>query len=396
MSTLFSPTLEPAAVHGREAELAALAELLSARRRVVLHGPAGIGKTTLAAAAAHRFRATGEAAQVVCLSLSSGADVAWVVDAMGVLLEGPAFIELPQARRLPAVLKAVASRPTLVVWDHLDRVLGAPWSGETAALRPILELGVELTQAGRTRLIVVGREGDLGYVPYQPSRRVEVLEVGPLDAAGAGALAAPALLEAAGGNPLALRLLAAGGAADAAVRGDPLEGAFTRFWASLDEPARQGISALATLRDGGAEEALRSIVGAEPALSALLERAGLACRAPAEGAGPYLSLHDSLRTLLPAPTAEAEELHRRAYMELGYQWSSGESPWHRALVLRELPNLLIAFARSLEEDRDHVAALADALQEIMGPPPPGVPTLNQRVLSTAGAMGLAVAHPVGV
>ncbi|HEX7243372.1 MAG TPA: ATP-binding protein [Longimicrobiaceae bacterium] len=408
MPSFFSPALEPSAVHGREAELSALAELLSARRRVVVHGPAGIGKTTLAAAAARRWREAGEAQQVIYLSLASCADAAWVVDAMGVLLTGPEFSALPRERRLPAVLKAVSSRPMVVVWDHLDRVLSSPWSGGLAALRPILELGVELTQAGRTRLIVVDREGDLGYVPYQPSRRVEVFGVGPLDAAGAGALAvgaAPALAEravdAAGGNPLALRVLLAGGAGAPLMKGepgDPLERALGRFWATLDESTRLGVSTLAPQLDGAVEDAWRSVSGADsdhsPVWMSLLERTGLAQGAPVPGVGRYVSFHDGLTAFLrprvdARALAGAEERHRRTYMALAYEWSGGGSPWYPALVLRELPNLLVAFARTLEHDHDHVAALVDALQELLGPPPPEAPTLIERVLSTAEALDLA-------
>ncbi|HEU4454567.1 MAG TPA: ATP-binding protein [Longimicrobium sp.] len=405
MTSLFSPT--PAAVHGRRDELAALAELLSARRRVVLHGPAGIGKTTLALAAARRWCEAGEAERVVYLSLASGADATWAVDAMGVLLAGPEFIRLRRDLRPPALLKAAAARPVVVIWDHLDRVPSPPWEGGDAVLRAILELGVELTQTGRTRLIVAGREGDLRYVPYQPSRRVEVVGVGPLDDDGARELAAgapPALAEesvaAAEGNPLALRLLLAAGA-DAPARegpaGTPLARAFDRFRLGLDEPAAHGLAALAALRDGAAGDAFRAVCGDPAGLLDRLERAGLARGAPLPDGGRYLSFHEALPALLepaadPGALAEAEERQRRTYLELAYAWSGGESPWHPALALRELPNLLLAFARTLESDHDDVAALADTLQELLGPPPPQAPTLIQRVLTTADALGVHPAH----
>ena len=404
-----SLSLDPSVVHGRHTEIAALAELLSARRRVVLHGPEGAGKSTLAAAAATRWREADGEHRVVSLSLASGADAGWVVDSMGILLSGPEFTRLPRERRLAAVLKAVTARPTLVVWDHLDRVLASPWAREGATLRPVLELGVELTQAGRTRLLVVGREGDLGYVPYQPSRRVEIVGLGPLDAAAARAVAAAAgaapepadeAVRAAEGNPLALRLLLAAGAgappvADAS--GGPVERAFACFHAALDGGERRALAALAPFRDGAAREAWDAAAGP---LAERLERAGLAAGETLPGGGRCVALHDVLPALVrdhagADALADAEERHRRAYLALAYEWGGGGSSAYPALALRETPNLLLALARTLESDRDQVAALADALQELLGEPPAGAPTLIERVLSTAAGLGLAALHPVG-
>lgn len=367
-----------------------------------MHGPAGIGKTALALAAAARVCETGGAERSVYLSLASGADAAWVVDSLGLLLVGPEFTSLPRDRRLLALYKAAATQQTVMIWDHADRALRSPWASAGTTLRPILELGVELTQTGRTRLLVVGRQGDLDYVPYQPSRRVEVVGVGPLDAASAEEMAAAAgagpsageVAAASAGNPLAVRLLSAAGAppADAAPGRDPLELAFDRFWSSLSDAERRGLSAAAALHDGASEEVWSFVTGGAPGLDAL-ERAGLASGDPLAGAERYLAFPDGLHALL-APRADAlaleegRERHRQRYMELAYEWSGGESPAYPGLVLRELPNLLLAFARSVGDDQDLVAALTDTLQELLGAPPRGAPTMIQRVLSAAETLGV--------
>jgi ATP/maltotriose-dependent transcriptional regulator MalT len=223
-----------AMIVGRSTELARLEELLAALRRgdgsaLVLHGEAGIGKTTLLDALADRardemrvLRACGAETEAQ-LAFAVLADLLHPLRAELTSLPAPQVAALASALALGppvpgdrlavsvatlGVLRAAACHgPVLVMLDD------AQWAD--AASRECIEY-VARRAGGRLGVVLAAR--DPWYVPER--MRLEALAVGPVDADGAAELlrrrasdlappVAAAIIEAAAGNPLALVELAA-------------------------------------------------------------------------------------------------------------------------------------------------------------------------------------------
>ena len=164
-----------ATLYGREADLSAVAELLQCHRLITLTGPAGIGKTRLAQAAAGH---------------GAGFDAVWWVDLASLtepaLLTGAVASTLgasPHGGRDPlaAVAAAVRGGRSLLVLDNAEHLVDAvcAWATRMLALAP------------RLTLLVTSQE-----ILHAPGE--QVLRIGPLsvpepahDQAGAhsGALA---------------------------------------------------------------------------------------------------------------------------------------------------------------------------------------------------------------
>jgi predicted ATPase len=150
---------------GREVELALLAERFEhGARLLTLHGPGGIGKTSLAVEHAARRVASGDRSSVVFCDASSARDGAGVLDAMALACGdagGGGAGEDPVAQ-LGAALAARGD--VLVVLDNLDGLADAAGELVTAWLRA----------APETEWVVTSREtlGVLGE---------HVVELGPLD-----------------------------------------------------------------------------------------------------------------------------------------------------------------------------------------------------------------------
>ena len=214
---------------GRSGELARLEELLAALRHgdgsaLVLHGEAGIGKTTLLDALVER--AGGGTSVLRACGAESEAELAFAVlaDLLHPLQGELASLPAPQAAALAGalalgppvpgdrlavsvatlgVLRAAACRgPLVVVLDD------AQWAD--AASRECIEY-VARRAGGSLAVVLAARDPW-----YQPERvRLPALAVGPVDADGAAELlrrraadlappVAAAIIEAAAGNPLAL------------------------------------------------------------------------------------------------------------------------------------------------------------------------------------------------
>lgn len=110
---------ELAPLVGRERELAALAELLETSPLVTLVGPAGIGKTTLALAAARRL-APGFADGVWLAELAPLSDPALVAPTVALSLGGPAPSPDPQN-----LARHLRRRKLLLVLDNCEHLVAA-------------------------------------------------------------------------------------------------------------------------------------------------------------------------------------------------------------------------------------------------------------------------------
>ena len=157
--------------HGRMVERLKLERALETRRRVLLLGVGGQGKTTLAAKTARWLVRTGRfSGGAAFVSVEGLASLAAFVDALGRAMVGPQFAVLGAAQDgaqgslsaqdlAAATRKLVAraqSQPTVVVVDNLESLLPPPADAPPAAhdifdqelLDGVLELAVALSEAG--------------------------------------------------------------------------------------------------------------------------------------------------------------------------------------------------------------------------------------------------------
>jgi tetratricopeptide (TPR) repeat protein len=209
--------LRPATFVGRERELARLVALCEPSheiRTTVLEGPAGIGKTALAAALSERL---GGEREPIWLSFASGIEVGWsrLATALGIDMISPASLvrgrdRLPQWAR--DVHERLRHRSALLVLDDVDAAVDG---AVDATLVPWLPFG-----EGRLTILVLTRR------PL-PALRLErdaiVVTLAPLDQGAARELVEAllggfgiavgyniaSLVERLDGSPLAVRLAAA-------------------------------------------------------------------------------------------------------------------------------------------------------------------------------------------
>lgn len=153
---------------GREADLAAIADLLASRQLVTLAGPGGVGKTRLAVQLCRQLTERYPDGVILCelSSLSDGSQVAELIASRAGILPGPAD-DLPQ--QLASVL---STRQSLLVLDNCEHVL-----------EPVVALVEQLLGASPVRILATCRE-PLG-VPGEQVWRVEPLPVPSGDDCGA-------------------------------------------------------------------------------------------------------------------------------------------------------------------------------------------------------------------
>jgi predicted ATPase/DNA-binding winged helix-turn-helix (wHTH) protein len=111
----------PSALHGRDDDLAEIDQWLSRQRLLTMTGAGGIGKTTLALAAAHARRGTVRDG-VAWVALGDIADPSLVASAVTQVLGLPASA---RDDPLPALAAALAARQMLIVLDSAEHLLDA-------------------------------------------------------------------------------------------------------------------------------------------------------------------------------------------------------------------------------------------------------------------------------
>ncbi len=198
---------------------------------VVLHGPAGIGKTELAKAFGRWWRDTGGTDKrewVLWHSFEPGVasfGLDGVITEIGLQIFGPDFARLDQAERLQVAERLLAQQRLLLIWDNFETVHSMPELPRAAAplddaesvnVRSFL---ARLATNGNSVVIITSRTAEdwLG-----PVRRIEVGGLTREEAAQyAGELLAPypaaaprqarrafgELLEWLDGHPLSMRLI---------------------------------------------------------------------------------------------------------------------------------------------------------------------------------------------
>ncbi len=375
-------------VFGRDQEEAAVAAALevSSRRIVTLTGPGGVGKTTLALAAADRVRERFPGGVVVVeLADVTGADEVIPTIAAALGLPEPDVEET-----VGSLASVVAGRRMLLVLDNLEHVVSC-----AAALATLVRACPELVVLATSRTPL----------RLQIEQEVRVAPLGPRDGAdlfadrarAAGLVldddetttgAVAALVERADGLPLAVELTASAaalfGPAALLARLDPLPApaprelpnrqrsmAATFAW-SYDLLSTRARSVLARLSEcvGTFSLAVAEQVGAEdpdvvlPALGELLEHSMVA-RAPEVETVARFRLLEPVRReaatrLGPVDRARARSGLARAMLEQGRALvgdlrGAGQVPALRHLEA-DLGNLRVAFSAMFDDARPEDAA----------------------------------------
>lgn len=135
--------LRPTALIGRDDELSALLQLLDEQRLVTLRGTGGIGKSTLALAAAHARRAQHPDA-VAWIELAAVDDAGGIASAVCGALRLPVPVA---ADPWPSLREALRPLSLLLVLDNAEHL----------SVSLALEVAALLTQAPRMRLLVTSQ-----------------------------------------------------------------------------------------------------------------------------------------------------------------------------------------------------------------------------------------------
>lgn len=134
----------PDGIVGRGDDVAAVSERLSLHRLATLVGPGGVGKTTVAIAAAHRVIADGAGATAVFVDLTALDDASLVASAVATALG----MAVGRANPLPQIVSLLAEREVLLVVDNCEHVV------DEAA---VVVTGI-LAGTARARVLATSRE----------------------------------------------------------------------------------------------------------------------------------------------------------------------------------------------------------------------------------------------
>ncbi|MBN1955471.1 MAG: tetratricopeptide repeat protein [Anaerolineae bacterium] len=386
-------------VQGRAGELLQLERALAEYRIVVLHGPDGVGKTTLAAEAGRWFYRTGRfPGGAVYVSFEHGGSLAQLCNWVGQAIRQEPNFTLGEGSAVEQVAGLLREYPTLVILDCFDAVLSPHSSLPPEEVRALLDavwtwgvgarsMASPADQSQRSRVLIVVQDtafGDRRFVPSRVCAHVELAGLTPLAALELAAAVFDVLaidrmavsqseldelMDCVGRHPLPLCMLLSTlrhhppaellasleGAGAAPAQDEALDVAWAA-WSFLNGEHRAVIADLAVFRGGAVESRILEIVQADPgawqaARTELEHAALLAAETLPRVNSPFLRFHPALHPYLAAQVADdrraaLEERYWQVYAQLApllHRADTQTSREAQALAVRELPNLRRAF-----------------------------------------------------
>jgi len=386
---------------GRDRERAAvLAHLAEGERIVVLRGPPGVGKTTLARAASAELTRTGY--DVRSVSLESARDRG---DVLATIARGVGVGARASDPRvlLERIAQHLEGRRAVLVLDAVEHVALA--AAEIAGDLVDATTDVAILAASRERLgsplevvVAVAPLPLADGVALLVDRTKRLAPARLLDAAAAERLATRAGL-----LPLALELVAArvatlgaqqvlDGLAEGEIAIDALDRALDASWALLTETERAALATFSVFRGSFTSEAARALLGAEQPAAALVARGALEVLDALVAAslleaddgpdGTRFSMLDGVRAYASRRAREgglAEDAARRHslyYARISAPRSDDASS--SARLVRDREDLLAAWQHARAHDPRAAARLAVTLDPLLVAQ--GPTALHRRVL----------------
>ncbi|MCO4747789.1 MAG: tetratricopeptide repeat protein [Proteobacteria bacterium] len=362
---------EPNAFIGRQAELQQLAEALTRPGALTLKGPAGVGKSRLAAAAARRWIRAGHGAAYLC-ALAEARSVSELAQRVAEALQVP----LGRGDPVQQLGHALASRgPVVVVLDgfeHLSECVDVVerWLGQAPEARFLVTSRVAVGLAHEQLVdvdVLGGEEARALVVSRALSRGVELDDDADLAELADRLDGLPLALELAAGrlgvlsvrdvlDRLELKLLRSG----QDDRHGTLEAALEWSWELLQDVDHAGLTQLSVFRDGFTVEAAEAVLElpdgewAVDVVERLLQQSWLFGR---DGRLGMLSAVRAFTEDRLANRRQVETRHGSWYAEVQERSGlRGSRAWMRKLQT-ELDNLMAACRRAIGR-RDGPVALS--------------------------------------
>ncbi|GLX92179.1 BTAD domain-containing putative transcriptional regulator [Herbidospora sp. NBRC 101105] len=376
------------ALVGREAELAAIRETMSAARLVTLTGPGGTGKTRLAAeACAH---APGPVYFVELAPLADAAELPQAVLSTLGLREGRLLKQgaQPVADPVDRIVAGIGDRPMLIVLDNCEHLVeaAAGFAGRLLAACP----GLRIMATSREPLAIAAeRLCPIPPLALPPSgvdpadalsypsvrlfaERAAAVRPGFWESADPGELdAVIRICRALDGLPLAIELAAARvrtlpvtdiadatdpfavlarGSRTAEPRHRTLRAVIAWSWDLLDDDERTLARRLTVFRGGATLKAAQEVCGL-PRHDVLDLLAGLTDKSLIEVAGTHYRMLDTIRAFCAEQLAEAGEEER---------FRQAHAAWFRDFALAADPHLRtgdqLEWLRRMDADHENMLA----------------------------------------
>ncbi len=149
---------------GRERAFLALERALRNQPQgaILIHGMAGIGKTTLARGLLQWLADTGGLHQSpLWLGFEDIRSAEYVINQLLTPFFGIDATAQPMAQKLPALVKALREMPLLIVWDNFESAAGIPGTAVTPLLsdadRALLKQLITGIDGGKSRILITSR-----------------------------------------------------------------------------------------------------------------------------------------------------------------------------------------------------------------------------------------------